>query len=515
MFLPAPVGGWNARDPISAMPPTDAVILDNLIPDAGYVRLRSGTTLHATIQAGGDVLSLFSWRGGAAVTSHVLFGATTAAIYDISAGGTIASASLTVASSGKFSHTMITTSAGSYLYVCDTAGGVTPRYFDGSAWTTSGFTGSGLTTSNLTFVAMHMNRLWFVEKYTNNAWYAPTSSISGTLTKFPIPFKQGGYLEMIVSWSRDGGSGPDDYIAFISSNGEIAVYAGTDPASSTTSALIGVFTTAKIFPVTGGTAQPNFAIKAGGDVAIMTRLGVAGLSQLLPTATSGTSQVSITDKIARAYQANSFTYAAIEEFPEEALVFINAKAGLDTDDSEVSVQFVLNTKTNVWCRFTGMDAFCLHRWEGSTLANIPSLFMGRSSGAIYRYHQTRSPDLVQARLVHAFNDFGTSARKRFLQARPRLHMTVAQAPPVSMCLDYTPTLPTSTTITDASSTTPSKWLEANWHTDLAAVNNWQGVSGVGFAGAPAMRFKIDSAATTGGGFLYHGCDVSFETGGIL
>ena len=35
--IPAPVGGWNARDSLDAMPPTDAIKLVNWIPRAGYV----------------------------------------------------------------------------------------------------------------------------------------------------------------------------------------------------------------------------------------------------------------------------------------------------------------------------------------------------------------------------------------------------------------------------------------------------------------------------------------------
>jgi hypothetical protein len=30
--VPAPVGGWNARDPLAKMKPLDAVTLDELVP---------------------------------------------------------------------------------------------------------------------------------------------------------------------------------------------------------------------------------------------------------------------------------------------------------------------------------------------------------------------------------------------------------------------------------------------------------------------------------------------------
>ena len=46
--LPAPVGGWNARDALANMAPTDAVTLDNLFPGVSSVMLRGGYIRHAT-----------------------------------------------------------------------------------------------------------------------------------------------------------------------------------------------------------------------------------------------------------------------------------------------------------------------------------------------------------------------------------------------------------------------------------------------------------------------------------
>lgn len=45
--LPAPVGGWNARDSLAAMPPTDAVVLENMVPQAESVKTRPGIAKHS------------------------------------------------------------------------------------------------------------------------------------------------------------------------------------------------------------------------------------------------------------------------------------------------------------------------------------------------------------------------------------------------------------------------------------------------------------------------------------
>ena len=45
--LPAPVGGWNARDAYDEMPKTDALVLDDVFPRTSDVRQRNGSAFHA------------------------------------------------------------------------------------------------------------------------------------------------------------------------------------------------------------------------------------------------------------------------------------------------------------------------------------------------------------------------------------------------------------------------------------------------------------------------------------
>ena len=46
--VPAPIGGWNTRDALEAMEPTDAVTLDNWFPTTGKLTVRKGYDAHAT-----------------------------------------------------------------------------------------------------------------------------------------------------------------------------------------------------------------------------------------------------------------------------------------------------------------------------------------------------------------------------------------------------------------------------------------------------------------------------------
>lgn len=95
--IPAPVGGWNARDPIADMPAKDAVFLDNFFPRASDVMLRPGSVLLATLPADTEpgsphnVRSLLSYKAANGVAK--LFAGADDGLYDVTAGGTIATVS--------------------------------------------------------------------------------------------------------------------------------------------------------------------------------------------------------------------------------------------------------------------------------------------------------------------------------------------------------------------------------------------------------------------------------------
>ena len=74
--------------------------------------------------------------------------------------------------------------------------------------------------------------------------------------------------------SLDSGSGLDDVCIFVSDQGEIAVYQGTDPASASTWSLVGVYEIGK--PL-----NKHASFGAGGDLAILTEDGIIPVSEAL------------------------------------------------------------------------------------------------------------------------------------------------------------------------------------------------------------------------------------------
>ena len=159
--LPAPVGGWNARDSLANMAPTDAVTLDNLFPGVSSVSIRGGYTKHATGMTG-QVQSLLVYNAG---TNDKMFAVVGGNIYEVTASGPVGAAKVTGLSNSQWEATNITTAAGGYMYA---ANGVDkPRLYDGSTWTAIDGASSpaitGVTTTDLHGPTLFKNRMWFIQ----------------------------------------------------------------------------------------------------------------------------------------------------------------------------------------------------------------------------------------------------------------------------------------------------------------------------------------------------------------
>tara|TARA_R110000772_G_scaffold84790_1_gene178694 strand:+ start:624 stop:2633 length:2010 start_codon:yes stop_codon:yes gene_type:complete len=125
--VPAPIGGWNARDSLANMSPTDAVQLVNWFPTPTDVTMRKGYTVSSilTTSTGVKTISSITFVDTVAtLTTATAHGLTTGAYVSIS-GTTPAAYSgvfkITVTSTTTFTYTMVSVPAnnatvvGSYL----------------------------------------------------------------------------------------------------------------------------------------------------------------------------------------------------------------------------------------------------------------------------------------------------------------------------------------------------------------------------------------------------------------
>jgi hypothetical protein len=495
--VPPPVGGLNARDALADMDAADAVLLDNWFPEPNYVSLRRGYESHAT-GISGAITSLMEWAGP---SSRKLFAANASAIYEVTSSGAVGAAAVSSLTSGKWQHTMQTTSGGNFLIICNGADSV--RSYDGSSWATPSIT--GVTSSTLTNVCLHKKRLWFVQISTTKAWYLGTDAIAGAATEFDLGplFSLGGHLKAIGSWTRDGGSGPDDFLAFISSVGEVAIYQGTDPSDATKWAIVGVYRL-------GAPIGNRCIIKTGGDLAIITQDGVVSLTRMLSLDRSVSARAAITDKISDLFKSSARTYGS--NFGWQGIAYPRGNMAIfniPQAEGATQVQFVMNTLTGAWCRFTGLNASCWAVFNDE-------LYFGGNSGTVWKA-DTGFQDNgagITGDIKTAFNYYKSRGQlKRWQMIRPIFTSNGSPGFLLDLNVDFAeddPTSsPTATSITEALWDV-AEWDEAVWNGGNPVTRSWTGVAGMGMCAAIRLRVVSDGASCQLNSF-----DVTAEVGGIV
>lgn len=499
--MPPPIGGWNRRDAIPLMDEKDAIRLDNWIPDTNSVHLRSGYELHATIAAtAAAVETLIAYSPPNESTSK-LFAAIPSAVYDVTAAATASAAALAVSalSSSRWQYSQMTNTSGTYLMMAN--GADAPLLFDGAAWSTASVTATGLTISNLVSVHSHMNRLWLIEENQLHVWYLGTSAIAGVPTRFLLPFRKGGKLMAMGSWSRDGGAGLDDLGVFVSSRGECVVYSGADPSTVNAWQLVGVFSIPEV-------VGRRCLINAGADLGILTSQGLVPLSQVLGMSQGAATRASFTNKISvqfkEQYQSsgNAFGWQCIE-YPKQNLLLINVPIAERTTQH----QYVMNINTGAWCRFTGIDAGC---W--GLLGD--ALFFGGNDGVVRRFDSGHLDGTanITATLQSAYTDLRTVQTKRFTLARPNFLAPTGYNPPITIQTDYDTSEPSVSVVAAASGGTQwdaGQWDSFQWAGGATPSLGWQGVTGSGRAASVAFAVSAREE------LVYNGVDLAYERGSHL
>lgn len=483
--VPFPVEGWDAASPLASMDPKRAVQLLNWFPQPGYGEVRRGYRYQAwdIVDDTTSIESLMAWRGP---SSSKLFAAGGGAIYDVTstAAGTSSVTSLT---SNRWQHVNMTTSGGHYLWMCN--GSDTCRHYNGSTWAAPSLT--GVTSADVIAVNVHKKRLWMIPKDSTTAYYLGTDAVAGAATAFALGsnFTRGGYLNAMATWTRDGGSGPDDYAVFISSEGQVALYQGTDPASAGTWALVGVFDVPR--PI----GRRCFA-RYGGDVLLVTIEGVFPLSQVLSIDSSQAKRVAITERISPAIASAAASYSG--NFGWEACLYPKGTrliVNIPTSETETAVQYVMNTLTGAWCEFDGHNANCWIVYEDN-------LYFGGNDGCVYKA-DTGSADIdtpITATGQCAYNAMKSASIKQFLMVKPLISTTLTSRPAIGISTDFqeTSTLyqPPAASTAGSARWDSARWDSATWPTEDQNISDWLGVTGLGtFA---SIKFRAQTGVDSGG-----------------
>ena len=570
--IPAPVEGWDASTPLSAMPPTRAVELTNWFPQPGWVEVRRGSSVHAfdmgtdvntvtNVDTGTDVLTanahgytdgerikfnatttlptplvktntyyvrdattntfkVADSSGGVAIDitttgsgtirafsiesrpvvqslmayhgiggAGTLFAGAGNAIWEVSLKRAAEFSTGGGLGSNKWQHTNFANTSGNYLFIVN--GTDAPRYYDGSAWTTPTITGTGVTPSDFIHVAAHKSRLWFVASGSSDAVYLGTNAVSGTGTVFPLGplFTKGGNLLAIQSWTLDGGAGPDDYLAFISERGQVALYSGTDPSSASTWTLVGTFDL-------GEPIGRRCTVRYGSEPLLITQSGLLKMRLSLQDDQAQLEGAAYTARIyqamteaARSYSTN-FGWEAVV-YPKGNMLIMN----VPTAESVRSEQYVMNTLTGAWCKFEEWNANTFEVFENNLY------YAGNEGNVILAdVGATDLGERIVATGQSSYLAFGNTGKtKHFKALKALVRSTATNRPQLGISVDFVETFNVSTlpsTENVGSLWDVFKWDVGKWSSDDTPISDWSSVEAFGVWGS--VKFQASTGSTAGG-----------------
>jgi hypothetical protein len=363
---------------------------------------------------------------------------------------------------------------------------------------------TGIDSTKLVHVNLFKNFLFFVETGSLRAWYLPIGQVAGAAS--PLDFggyaRMGGFLQAMGTWTLDAGQGADDYAVWVTNNGEVIVYTGTNPSDSTAWGLEGIWQL-------GQTFNRRCFLKFAGDLLLLTQDGLCPLASSLQSSRLDP-RINLTDKIFYEISREISLYSTnfgwqIIYFARENMLIINVPS------TEGIQQYCMHTISKAWCSFTDVNATC---WE----MNFDNLYFG-GNGYVAQFWDGYSDagNNINAQVQQAYSYFDAPGQlKRFTMIRP-IFQTDNGLPGVLVGIntDFDAQNSLGSVSFNAVSTTLGTWDNATWDNqvwggDLALTKLWQGVTGIGYSGGIVMK-----VATQGIDVHWVSSDYVMEKGGVL
>jgi hypothetical protein len=492
--LPAPVNGINASRALLDMEPTDARQVKNYFPQPSYVELRPGFSRHVgAIPA--DVETLAEWAGAG---DSKLFAAAGTAIYDVTvATSSVGASSVSGLTNARFQSVMFSAGGGDYLVMVNGADGV--RTYNGTGWSNQSAAISSVTASNFINVASWGGRLWFVKSNDTRAYYLNSAAIAGSSSAIDLGavWRLGGALKFITPLSTDSGDGVNDMIAFISTQGEVAVYQGSDPAVANTFALVGVY---RIGNPIGDRCVYRFA----GDAVVATKNGAVSLLSAMRLDPAQEGDTALTRKIKEPITLDAAVYGGnygwqMFIYPNNNMAFINVPTS-----TGMSHQWVMNTIHGAWAYFDSINALCWGLYQGRC-------FFG-AGGVVYEFDDDSYSDngaAISGEIAWSYSTFRSPRSKRFTAFRALVRASGNPQTRIGLDLDYEDASVTDTTSVEV---TAALWDSATWDlsewvsTEISEVSRaWNMARGIAVAAAPRI-----ATSTIGMQVQVNAFDLMFE-----
>lgn len=492
--IPSPILGWNQRDPLGEMDPRFATIMDNYFPDGRGLRLRNGYVDHVTGFTG-PVQSLHTSIFG---QQDKLVAFVDNNAYDVTTQSSTPGTPLATGFTVDYWNGINAGVQGSEVSIF-TNGADPAQQWDGATWQQSGLTGP----SKFGYIALSKKRVWVVEFGTGKAWYWPPEATSGAGSAFDIQsvHPRGGELIAIGELTIDGGNGPEDLTVFIQRSGAVILYAGTDPSDAAAWSLVGIWQA-------GIPLDYRPLVPFGNDLILITNAGFQSLNQFTQTGRIAGSIISDNIKLvvedSARFLAGNFPWSGIYYPFGRQLIFV-----IPVQQEQVAHQYVMNTATGAWCRFTGQNPFShAVRQNGDLYYGTAGKVIRADVGGI------DGDTAIEGDYQTAWNYMGNRGReKHFKQFRPNLITDSNVNLEIFFGVDFrTPEFSSSASIgpPPAGKWDSGKWNEAKWGSGSKVTQDWRGAAAHGFNAA--IRYKTN---TIGANIEFLATDLNYELGGFI
>jgi len=500
--IPAPTRGIVLDENDAFMQPGAAIISENWAPTLRGIRLRGGSVVWTTLPAA--VVSGFEYVFGAV---GQMFAATADTLYDVTAGGTAIVVKAGQTSGNYSASQMATIDGNNWLIAVNETGDAPLRLKNGATWVTlpaSGAGGDGANTitgpggipaAKLCYVWKYRNRFFFIEVGSMNAWYLPINSVGGELNIIPLSGSatRGGKLVAGATWSVDAGDGIDDKCVFLSDQGEVLIFTGSNPGDPANWRQEGRY---HISPPMG----MNAILPLGGDLLIVTVDGIVPVSQAITKDAQQLELAMLTRPIKPLWRetvnAKRDKPWSIRKWDEYGGIFVATPGGTAGNQNCLAA----NDATGAWTRFT-WDATCFLLLRGN-------MYFGTQSGKIMQADRTGYDDGVPyvCTLVGGWEMFQSHSQQVvWHQARAIFTAKAAESfqPQLSATTDFVITIPQPPApgpdpgvqdLWDQGTWDHAKWDQATPGRASFRNTMWVSIGMLGFSHAPVVQVTVAQQA---------------------